>query len=165
MKHLKYLKYVLVHKWYVFIECCKLSIPWAGLTHDLSKFRPSEWFPYVEAFYGKSRRRYKEFLPAEKYRTDCFRFSKEGVQRAFDTAWLMHQHRNPHHWQYWILTQDEDKPIIIEMPMRYRKEMLADWRGAGKAQGFGDNTKAWYESHKHDMVLGLFTRQWIEANI
>lgn len=176
LKHLKYLSYVVRHKWFVFVESCKLGIPLAGLTHDLSKFRPSEWFPYVETFYGTAKRNCH----------DCVRSMgnlcgvngsgivfgwvaapqcKDFSHNQYALAWLKHQHRNPHHWQYWILTQDEDKPVILEMPMRYRKEMLADWRGAGKAQGFGDNTKAWYETHKHDIVLGLFTREWIENNI
>ena len=56
MKHLKYLCYVLRHKWYVFIECCKLGIPVRGLVHDLSKFRPSEWFPYANFIHKPKQR-------------------------------------------------------------------------------------------------------------
>ena len=48
----KYLKAVLKHKWFVFIECRKLGIPWLGVIHDLSKFLPSEFIPYARYFYG-----------------------------------------------------------------------------------------------------------------
>lgn len=57
-KHLRYLKYLIRHRWYVFLECCKLGIPWRGIVHNLSKFLPSEWFPYVERFYGNDREGY-----------------------------------------------------------------------------------------------------------
>lgn len=60
MKHLKYLSYILRHKWYVFVECCKRGIYWRGFMHDMSKFLPSQWFPYVNYFYGKKGSDIKE---------------------------------------------------------------------------------------------------------
>ena len=174
-KHLKYLSYVLHHKWYVFIECCKLGIPITGLLHDMSKFLSSEWFPYVETFYGTKERNCNDcvFL----WGNQCS-FNGSGIgdggqtprckdfaTSAYELAWLKHQHRNPHHWQYWILRQDEDAPLVLEMPLRYRKEMLADWIGAGRAQGFGNNTEKWYDLHKRKMDLQVCTRSWIEKNL
>lgn len=53
MPHLRYLWYVLRHKWYVFQAGRVLKVPvWQLLMHDLSKFTPAEWFPYVAYFYG-----------------------------------------------------------------------------------------------------------------
>jgi len=40
--------------------------------------------------------------------------------------------------------------------------MLADWRGAGKAQGAPDIT-LWYEAHGHKMQLHPDTRRWVEG--
>jgi len=40
MRYLKYLKYLLRHKWFVMLECFKEGLFWLGLTHDLSKFSP-----------------------------------------------------------------------------------------------------------------------------
>ena len=53
------------------------------------------------------------------------------------------------------------------MPMNYRKEMLADWYGAGKAiSGYDKNgTNKWYESNKNKMVLGKETREWVEKKL
>lgn len=221
--YIKYLSYVLRHKWYVFIECCKLGIPLRGLLHDLSKLLPSEFIPYARYFYGK-------WIKEEEWHGDARNYipwecTEMGVKYAFDKAWLLHQKRNPHHWQYWLLVMDssnkeftiqepgqgyemylcrdnrpfaifdesilfdEDKkepnfcndnawrfakeirdrlnktPRILDMPLKHRKEMLADWKGAGKAiKGF-DDTKVWYEQNKSNMLLHPETKAWVEERL
>lgn len=152
----KYLSYIIRHKWYVFLECCKEGIPWRGVVHDLSKLRPSEFFPYMRHFYGHSREKEKEGYSKNM---------DKKPDHAFNEAWLKHIHRNPHHWQYWVLVEDKTglgAPKVLPMPDKYIKEMVCDWRGAGKAQGFGDNTKAWYEKHKNTMVLHPLTLVEVE---
>jgi len=146
-KYFKYLRYVLRHKWFVFIECCKVGIPLRGFLHDMSKFLPSEFIPYARHFYGKDpRKRDKTGNP------------------KFALAWLMHQKRNNHHWQFWLLIEDGGDTIVFEMPLKYRKEMLCDWKGAGKAQGTPD-TIAWYRANSHKLRLGPVTRIWIEEKL
>lgn len=141
--HLLYLRYVMRHKWFVFRECCRLGIPLAGIIHDWSKFTPSEWIPYVHYFYGSS---------------------DDQEDRAFDMAWLLHQKRNPHHWQWWVLPEDSGAVKALPMPDRYRREMLADWRGAGLAQGTPDTLK-WYAANRDKMTLHPETRDWIEQEL
>ena len=51
-KILGHLKTVLTHKWYVFIYCCKLGIPWQGIKHDLSKFSWTEFSESVKYYQG-----------------------------------------------------------------------------------------------------------------
>lgn len=29
------------------------------------------------------------------------------VVENFNRAWLLHIHRNPHHWQHWVLINDD----------------------------------------------------------
>ena len=154
-KHLQYLSYVLRHKWYVFIEACRLDIPWRGLIHDLSKFRPCEWYPYATFFYGK------KLGPRDA--TGYYKPTDTG-DAAFDFAWLLHQKANRHHWQFWLLPEDDGGTKVLEMPDAYRREMLADWRGAGMAQG-RPNTWEWFAKNKGRMQLGPETRTWIEAEI
>lgn len=156
MKHWKYFKYIVRHRWFVFIEACKLGIPWRGLVHDLSKFLPSEWFPYANYFYSEKS---KKGLGKSGY---CKPDDTE--DQDFDKAWLLHQHRNRHHWQFWILSEDSGVTKTLEMPLVYRKEMLADWRGAGKAQRMPD-TKAWYLENKYKIKIGKDTRRWIETQL
>jgi hypothetical protein len=153
VKHLKYLRYVVLHKWYVFVACCKLGIPLRGIVHDWSKFLPSEWMPYAEFFYGPySWERGSESRPPQS------------VDDAFDMAWNHHQKRNKHHWQYWIRFGDDGTIRTFAMPDRYRKEMLADWRGAGAALGKPD-TLGWYRENRRKMQMHPGTRAWIEAQL
>jgi len=141
--HLEYGWYLLRHKWFVFQEACALGIPWLGIIHDWSKLWPDEWLPYARYFYGEPG-------------------ATSGSDPAFDLAWLLHQKRNKHHWQWWVLQEDDGGTKILPMPDRYRREMLADWRGAGRAQGYGNNTPEWYEANKKKMQLHPDTRKWIE---
>ena len=158
-KHWRYLMYVLRHKWYVFIYGCQLGIPWLALLHDNSKFRPDEWFPYAEFFYGAK----KASWGGPRDGTGYYKPTDTG-NAAFDFAWLLHQRRNKHHWQWWMLPEDEGGWKILPMPTRYRREMLADWRGAGMAQGKPD-TLGWYRANRHKMTLHDETRQWIEQQL
>jgi len=152
----RYLWYVLRHKWFVFIECCRLGIPWQGLLHDLSKFRPSEFFPYARHFYpGNGLTR------IWRDKTGYYKPTDTG-DAAFDFAWFLHQKRNPHHWQYWIFPADPGHEKILRMPERYVKEMVADWKGAGRAQNRPD-VVGWYEKHKDDIVLDGYSRLYVMA--
>jgi len=38
VKYLIFLNYLIRHKWYVFVECCRYGVPWRGISHDMSKF-------------------------------------------------------------------------------------------------------------------------------
>lgn len=116
-KYFKYLAYIVRHKWYVYLECCKLGIPFLGITHDNSKLSFEEFVPYVEAFYGD----YGYSFIADKCETNldlippeiaaAMRAAHRLTMELFDVAWLYHQHRNPHHWQYWCLREDDPEEI------------------------------------------------------
>jgi hypothetical protein len=146
MKYLKYLRYILLHKWYVMVECFKVGLYWRGLKHDISKFLPSEFFLYLDFFYGK------------------YPFVKNP---DFDFAWLLHQKRNDHHWQWWILYQDENDTEVIPMSYGARLEMICDWIGASKAQGKDgiEETREWYLKNKDKMVFSDITRKLVEKHL
>jgi uncharacterized protein DUF5662 len=153
--HLKYLSYVLRHKWFVFLAGLKLGVPFVALiTHDWSKFLPSEWGPYVRYFYGN----FPEFPDGVLVPK---MFTREWVQPAFDVAWNHHQKRQPHHWQYWLLTFDHGGTVALPMPDRFAREMVADWHGAGRALG-KDDTVGWYLANCEKMILHPDTRRQVE---
>lgn len=79
----------------------------------------------------------------------------------FRYAWLSHQ-RNRHHWQAWISLGDGGSMSAVRIPERYLREMVADWLGAGKAQGT-KSAKEWYEKNKDKMVFHSETRRELEA--
>jgi hypothetical protein len=195
-RHWAYLKYVIRHKWFVFVAGCRLGIPWLALLHDLSKFLPDEWRWYARHFYAPDGS--KQTWQGK----DGF-YVAAGNDTKFDRAWLKHIKRNKHHPQHWvrvswspcydgvenILLNDDgyatclvcrkryryaepgpDYPqgavqvYVSEMPERYRREMLADWIGAGMAQGTPD-TLGWYAARGKNHPFGPETRAWIEAQL
>jgi len=162
-KHLRYGWYVLPHRWYVLLECWRRGLIWRGLTHDLTKFLGGEWLPYVEHFYGAKARKWRD-------ETGYYKPTDTG-DPAFDLAWLRHQHRNDHHWQWWILTEDESgRPVALPMSEAARVEMLCDWIGASRAQGHGgmggpSGVRAWYAKHGAKMILHSDTRAWVENRL
>lgn len=150
MHYLKYIWYLIRHKYYVGKECWANKLYWQAIFHDFSKIYPGEFIPYARFFY------------TDKYKNHS----------AFGLAWLYHQHRNRHHWQYWLLKEDEGATVPMEMPEKYVKEMLCDWYGAGKAQGFHSpkedkylETRNWYNINKHKMILHENTRKYIEDKL
>jgi len=173
--HLAYLKYVLRHKWYVFQECWRLRIPLRGIIHDLSKFGPSEWGPYVDYFY----RDYPPYGDVSVYQKTYYgdKWTKEWAQERFDEAWLHHQHANPHHWQHWVLREDDGKTKCLRMPYKCMLEMVADWYGAGVAIKGKPTTddgqhpthyselRSWYLANRDKMQLHPVTRHWVEITI
>lgn len=156
-RYWKYLMYVVRHKWFVMMACFRHGLIWRGLTHDLSKFRPSEFIPYAKHFYAPNGG------PAIQYNGNGYSKDEDEKQDLnFDKAWLSHIHRQPHHHQHWRLFQDDGTVKVLDMPEQYIGEMVCDWIGAGKAQGYGDNTKNWYEHNKEKIVVSAKTRIRLE---
>jgi hypothetical protein len=152
--HLRYLSYVLRHKWYVFRAGLSLSVPfWRLIAHDWTKFTPTEWTPYVRHFYGPKA------LPRD---TGQGYMHERGKDMTFDKAWEHHWLHNPHHWQYW--SAGGDGTWLQAMPETYAREMVADWIGAGMAQGKPD-CEAWYAANAAKMVLHGDTRALVERLI
>jgi hypothetical protein len=159
--HWRYLKYVLCHKFFVYVEGRKLGLPhWHLIKHDLSKFSRAEWGPYVAKFYGPN--------PTKRDGTGAYDPSASADD--FKAAWAHHWGHNPHHWEYWchdIGWYGEDVVPTEPWPMGdlYQREMLADWRGAGRAQGKGDDVRAFYGANGPKMKLHPQTRAWIESEL
>jgi hypothetical protein len=150
MKYYKYLSYVLRHKYFVMRECFKMGLIWRGLIHDLSKLYPDEFFAYVEYFYGGGT-------------------TTDALVISFDLAWLHHQKRNKHHWQWWVLREDDGGTKVLEMPSEYLVEMVCDWVGAGRAMGYISpledpylETRKWYGTNKSKMQLHDSSRRIVE---
>ena len=81
------------------------------------------------------------------------------VERAFEKAWLFHQHRNKHHWDYWV----NSKGTAIPMPSKYVMQMIADWRGMSRK--FGGTAKDYYEKNKDRLILHEKTVEIVERII
>lgn len=146
----QYQDYVDRHRRLVLEEAIQLDIPGRGRLHDLSKFSLDEFGPYADYFYGGHK---LGNVPS-------------AVQEALDHAWLLHQKRNDHHWQYWVLRKDDGPAKVLRMADDAAREMLADWRGAGRAiMGDKADTGAWYVKNRLRIMLHPETRAWIEEEL
>lgn len=146
----KYLDYVERHRKFVLEEAIKLGIPDRGRQHDASKLSPEEFAPYADYFYGGHERGK----------------SPPDVQAAFNLAWLLHQKRNDHHWQYWVLREDDGATKVLPMSDGAMRELVADWRGAGRAiMGDKADAAAWYVKNRERIMLHPQTREWVEAEL
>lgn len=112
--------------------------------HDASKTEPNEYDAYDNYFYGNNK--------------------SYSVMDDFNKAWLKHIHRNPHHWQYWVLINDNPKEgtIILDMPYEYIIEMICDWWSFSWNSGDLFAIFKWYDEHKEHMKLSTKTRKTVE---
>ena len=171
--YLKYLIYVIRHKWFVGQECFKRCLYWRGIVHDWSKFLPGEFLPYAQYFYGEKYPSIYEYHGDHRNFALNSGYYKEAVERAFDRAWLAHQHRNPHHWQHWVLREDSGATKVLPMPYRCAMEMVCDWIGAGRAihrvtpdpNDPCKEARQWYLKNKDKILLHDETRRDVEIEL
>ena len=111
--------------------------------HDASKNEPDEYCPYDSYFYGSK--------------------TSENIE-YFKEAWLLHIHRNPHHWQHWVLINDDPNEGIIALEMPYHDiiEMICDWWSFSWIKGDLSEIFSWYDDHKNYMILHNNTRAFID---
>lgn len=115
MKFFKHLKVVIKHKHFVFLNACKMGIPWTGLIHDLSKFTPTEFLLSARYYLGDES-------PTIKEREFC---------DGFSYVCAHHTGRNKHHWQYWI-DYDGKNMVINRIPYKNSVEYVCDIMAASR---------------------------------
>ena len=115
-----------------------------GMAHDQSKSDQEEYDAYDKYFYGGNR--------------------SYAVVREFRLAWLHHIHNNPHHWQHWVLINDDpgEGMVILDMPYNYILEMICDWWAFSWNKGNLNEIFNWYNEHKAYMKLSTKTRDTVE---
>ena len=115
---LGHLKTVGTHRRLVRKYCFKLGLYWQGLTHDLSKYSPTEFLVGVRYYQG-------DRSPNDMERRD----------KGYSSAWLHHKGRNRHHLEFWTdygKTEDGIGIVGVEMPVRYVAEMFCDRLAASR---------------------------------
>lgn len=124
----KHFKKICKHKYYVGKYCFHYGLYKQGITHDLSKFSPTEFFESVKYYQG-------DRSPIDACKED----------KGYSMAWLHHKGRNKHHYEYWQDNFDKGGEAL-QMPFEYALEMFCDYLGAGQAyMGKDFNYSAEYE--------------------
>lgn len=138
------------HRHKVIAHCFKAGIFWQGLRHDLSKYSPTEFLAGIKYYQGGKSPNVKE----------------REVQ-GFSRAWLHHQGRNKHHYEYWV----DYSPIYhrkepVEMPTKYLIEMFCDRVAASKIYYGEDYTESkpyeYFEKGKNDRWAHPKTQEKLE---
>lgn len=116
MKVWQHFKTITSHRLLVMVGCFRMGLYWQGLTHDLSKYSPTEFCNGVRYYQGVRS-------PNAAERED----------KGFSEAWMHHKGRNRHHYEYWtdmnLTTRTYE---AVPMPRKYLAEMVADRLAACK---------------------------------
>ncbi|MCR4807617.1 MAG: DUF5662 family protein [Lachnospiraceae bacterium] len=131
--------------------CFKVGLYYQGLTHDLSKYSPTEFIVGARYYQG-----YRSPNNAEREDT------------GYSSAWLHHKGRNRHHYEYWLDYSSENGKGLIpaRMPDKYIVEMFMDRIAASKTYNKGKYTDdmplKYYRKGNPDKYMEVHTRQLLE---
>ena len=150
MKVWQHFKTITRHRLHVLEGCFRVGLYWQGLTHDLSKYSPTEFLIGIRYFQGDK--------------------SPNGAERAdkgYSEAWMHHQGRNRHHYEYWTDMNLQTRIYEpVRMPRKYLAEQIMDRRAACKVyQGDAYTDASAYEyfmSSRERQLMHPENRQELE---
>ena len=151
MHPIKHFRTITHHKILVAKYCFRIGLYRQGLTHDLSKYSPTEFWAGAKYYQG-------DRSPNEAERAD----------KGYSAAWLHHKGRNRHHLEYWVdYTGNNDCPMDgVRMPEKYVAEMICDriaasrtYRGAAYRD---EDPWKYYEGSRKHYLLHPDTRALLE---
>ena len=114
MKLWSHFKTITHHKLLVLDGCLRVGLVWQGLTHDLSKYSPTEFLNGAKYYQG-----YRSPNAAER------------ELKGYSESWMHHKGRNRHHFEYWTdMNPATRRYEAVPMPRKYLVEMVMDRRAA-----------------------------------
>ena len=114
MKAWKHFNTITKHRLIVMAGCFRVGLYWQGLTHDLSKYSPTEFLSGAKYYQGTRS-------PNTAERED----------KGYSQAWMHHKGRNRHHYEYWTdMNRTTRNYESVPMPRKYLAEMVMDRRAA-----------------------------------
>lgn len=113
--------------------------------HDKSKYCPLEYPAYDEYFYPK--------------KTDK---TQDEINKAFAYAWNLHQKDNTHHWQFYVLLNDDGTTKVLDMEIHAILEMFCDWWSFSWKQNNPREILDFYKYNRDKMQLSEYTQNIVE---
>ncbi len=114
MKAWQHFKTITKHRTLVMIGCFRVGLIWQGLTHDLSKYTPTEFL-----------------VGAKYYQGNRSPNTAEREDKGYSEAWMHHKGRNRHHYEYWTDINSQTRRYeSFPMPRKFLVEMVMDRRAA-----------------------------------
>ena len=158
LKLLKHFMTVNEHRREVRRGCFRVGLYLQGLTHDLSKYSPEEFFVGVKYYQG--------------YRSPN---NAEREKKGYSEAWIHHKGRNKHHYEYWTDykparkgEREGEEHVIVptRMPKRYLVEMYVDRVAASAIYNKGhftyDMPLQYYQRGNYTSLMEEHTRHELE---
>ena len=140
MKAWQHFKTITHHRWLVRRGCFQVGLYWQGLTHDLSKYSPTEFMVGAKLWSGKRSPN-----------------SAEREEKGYSEAWMHQKGRNRHHNEYWTdLSRLTGQYESVPMPRRFLAEMVMDRIAACKVyQGkdYSDRSALEYFMKSRERIL------------
>ena len=146
-----HLKTITRHRFLVMVGCFRVGLIRQGLTHDLSKYSPTEFWEGARYYQGTRS-------PNAAERED----------KGYSEAWMHHKGRNRHHYEYWTDMNRQTKCYeSVPMPKRYLAEMVMDRIAAcktyeGKAYTQASALNYFLKSRERELMHPK-TREELEA--
>lgn len=110
----KHFKTITKHRLLVMDGCFRVGLYWQGLTHDLSKYSPVEFWTGARYYQGNRSPN-----------------AAERDEKGYSEAWMHHKGRNRHHYEYWTdMSKLTWRYEGVPMPRKYLAEMVMDRRAA-----------------------------------
>ena len=110
VKAWQHFKTITIHRMKVCGACFRMGLIWQGLTHDLSKYSPTEFRQGAKYYQGVRSPN-----------------AAEREEKGYSEARMHHKGRNRHHYEYWTDMSPQSKTYeAVPMPRRYLAEMVAD---------------------------------------
>lgn len=143
MHPIRHFRTITRHRNLVCKYCLRLGLVCQGLTHDLSKYSPAEFWRGAKYYQG-------DRSPNDAERKDT----------GISLAWLHHKGRNRHHFEYWIDYRLEPDGSVgyggNPMPLRYVAEMFCDRIAASRiymGEKYTDASPYEYYAASRDHIL------------
>lgn len=148
-----HLKTVHRHRAMVRKLCFKCGLYWQGMTHDLSKYSPTEFWNGVKYYTGTASPHIGE-----------------RKEKGHSDAWVHHHNRNKHHAEYWWdIDPETGLSHPIDMPIKYHTEMVCD-RVAASMIYLGEKYTNYaplnyYKTHCDENQFSENTRRSLEVDL
>ena len=141
MKIWQHFKTITKHRFLVREGCFRVGLYWQGLTHDLSKYSPTEFLVGAKFYQGTRSPN-----------------NAERELKGYSEAWMHHKGRNRHHYEYWT-DMDMQRRVYVSMPMprKYLVEQVMDRRAAcivyqGKSYTSGSALAYFMKSRERELM-------------
>ncbi len=148
MKPWQHFKTITRHRLIVMAGCFRVGLYWQGLTHDLSKYSPAEFWVGAKYYQGVRSPN-----------------AAERESKGYSEAWMHHKGRNRHHYEYWTdMNMETRRYESVAMPRKYLVEQIMDRRAAcivyqGDAYTPGSALAYFMRSRERDLIHPETKRQ------